>query len=302
MTKNKRLRRYGVTAAIGMYGLIASCPVFADSANLAFTPQSAAVMVGDTIEIQLYVYSPDVPSPELSFVDALLIWDPSTLELLQTDPAGCSSSSYFLCGFLTNPDDLNEGSGTPNLPDNDGDALYSAFTNLSPPVIIPDAPGLLVTTFRFRALTESSGSTVMLMDMYPGGLSRTRVYAPANIDLTGDISAAMATVTICGTTPDSDGDGVADACDQCPGSDDHSDLDEDGIPDGCDPCPLMATPGVMQGDVDGSGLVELADVSSFTDVLLGIDTDTSHVAASDMNCDGQVNGLDISLLVALLLS
>jgi len=34
--------------------------------------------------------------------------------------------------------------------------------------------------------------------------------------------------------PDSDGDGVADSVDQCPGSDDTIDVDADGIPDGCD--------------------------------------------------------------------
>jgi hypothetical protein len=35
---------------------------------------------------------------------------------------------------------------------------------------------------------------------------------------------------------DSDGDGVADACDACPGFDDNLDSDGDGIPDACDPC------------------------------------------------------------------
>ena len=36
---------------------------------------------------------------------------------------------------------------------------------------------------------------------------------------------------------DADEDGVCDALDACPGSDDDADVDADGIPDGCDSCP-----------------------------------------------------------------
>ena len=273
----------------------------ADVANLSFSPQASAVMVNDIIEIELSVYSPRVSSPALSFVDAYIIWDPGRLELLQAQPASCFNATFFICGFLTNPDGLNTGTGSPNLPNNDGDAFFSALTNVSPPVLIPAEPGLLVTTLRFRALAETPGTNVFLMDMVPGGISRTRVFAPGNMEITGDFSGALTTVTICGTTPDSDGDGVADNCDVCPGANDNSDLDEDGLPDGCDPCPLTPTPGVMQGDIDDNGLVEIADVPLFVQVLLGIDTDIARVAASDINCDGNVNGLDIGPLLDLVL-
>ncbi len=43
------------------------------------------------------------------------------------------------------------------------------------------------------------------------------------------------------TTPppkDSDGDGVPDDQDKCPGYDDKKDGDKDGVPDGCDECPI----------------------------------------------------------------
>jgi len=168
-------------------------------------------------------------------------------------------------------------------------------------VFIPAGPGLLVTTFRFRAIAETEATSVFLMDNWPGGFSRTRVFAPGNVELTGDISGAMTVVTICGAAPDADGDGVADNCDVCPGSDDNVDSDEDGIPDGCDPCPLIETPGVMQGDLDDNGAVQLADVPIFVQVLLGLDLDPTHVATSDVNCDGDVNGLDVFPLVQLLI-
>lgn len=298
-----RRRREAAIGLILLFGLGAMPiqSVHAQTADLQFSPQATAVGINDVIEIELRVFAPNADSPTLSYVEALINWDPSHLELLQVDPPGCASPSFFACGFLTNPDGLNDGSGAPNLPNNDGDALYTALTNPAPPTIIPAAPGLLVTTFRFRALTETAGTDVYLVDMLSGGISRTRVYAPGNIDLTGDISGALTTVTICGATPDSDGDGVADACDICPGSNDLSDLDEDGLPNGCDPCPLTATPGVTQGDVDGNGSAELADLPLFINVLLGLDTDPMHVAASDTNCDGTVDGLDIQGEVAILL-
>lgn len=39
---------------------------------------------------------------------------------------------------------------------------------------------------------------------------------------------------------DSDGDGVPDGCDICPGSDDHLDADQNGVPDGCQSCTAAA--------------------------------------------------------------
>ncbi len=273
----------------------------ADSAILSLSPQATAVLTNDVIEIELRVATPTGKDSDLSAVDALLVWDSATLELLQSDHSMCLEGNSLFCGFLPNPDDLNDGSGSPNLPNNDGDAFYSALAPLAPPLAIPSAPGLRVITFRFLALAETPETTVQIVDMLPGGSSETAVFAPGNERLMLDISSAVTSVAICGSTPDSDGDGVADACDICPGAPDNVDIDEDGLPDGCDPCPNTPTPGVMQGDVNDDNQVNLLDTPLFVDVLLGVDTDPMRVNASDMNCDGQVDGLDIEPFVAQLL-
>ena len=52
---------------------------------------------------------------------------------------------------------------------------------------------------------------------------------------------------------DTDGDTVPDFCDVCPGSDDSLDTDNDDIPDACDNCPDMANPEQEDGDGDGVG-------------------------------------------------
>lgn len=51
------------------------------------------------------------------------------------------------------------------------------------------------------------------------------------------------------------------------------------------------------GDIDGDLDVDLIDVESFASVAVGNETTPTLVAASDLNCDGSVDGLDVSLMV-----
>lgn len=53
--------------------------------------------------------------------------------------------------------------------------------------------------------------------------------------------------------PDSDGDGVPDVCDRCPGFDDSEDLDGDGVPDACDNCLTTWNPDQANSDQDSHG-------------------------------------------------
>ncbi len=102
---------------------------------------------------------------------------------------------------------------------------------------------------------------------------------------------------------DTDSDGVPGCIDNCPTvpNVDQADADGDGVGDACDTCPLVPNPAQVEGDANGDTVVDLADVPIFVDVLLGLDTDPSHVAASDVNCDGEVNALDIQPMLNLLL-
>jgi hypothetical protein len=69
------------------------------------------------------------------------------------------------------------------------------------------------------------------------------------------------------TNPDSDGDGVPDSDDTCPGFDDNVDADADGIADGCDACPAD-----FYGDSDGDGSCD-SDDPCFLDAQDDIDQD-----------------------------
>lgn len=109
-----------------------------------------------------------------------------------------------------------------------------------------------------------------------------------------DEQAGTVTLQLC---TDSDGDGVCDANDVCPGFDDNMDTDSDGIPDGCDSCPNRKA-----GDVNGDGVVTIDDVPPFVSVLLDPDAATpDEYCAADVNEDGAVNGLDTQAIADLLL-
>jgi hypothetical protein len=67
---------------------------------------------------------------------------------------------------------------------------------------------------------------------------------------------------------DTDGDGVIDAEDACPGHDDHIDTDGDGVADGCDPCPVD-----NPDDSDGDGVCDAEDACPDHDDTIDVDAD-----------------------------
>ncbi len=82
---------------------------------------------------------------------------------------------------------------------------------------------------------------------------------------------------------DTDGDGVGDACDLCPGFDDNLDADGDGVPDGCDICPGFDD----NIDTDGDGVPDGCDIcAGFDD---NADADTDGVPDSCDNCPADAN-------------
>lgn len=95
---------------------------------------------------------------------------------------------------------------------------------------------------------------------------------------------------------DSDGDGVPDDSDVCPGYDDNADSDSDTIPDGCDSCPYDA-----DNDADGDGVCGDVDQCSGDDAsgdsdgdLICDDIDLCYGdnATGDADDDGVCNDQD----------
>ncbi|MBN2303344.1 MAG: thrombospondin type 3 repeat-containing protein [Anaerolineae bacterium] len=96
--------------------------------------------------------------------------------------------------------------------------------------------------------------------------------------------------------PDTDGDGVPDSSDICPGYDDHQDTDGDGTPDGCD--------NFDNRDSDGDGVPNGSDVcSGFDDhndadndsIPDGCDPDDDNDGVDDTvdQCHGSDDNVDV---------
>jgi hypothetical protein len=116
---------------------------------------------------------------------------------------------------------------------------------------------------------------------------------------------------------DSDGDGVPDGTDICPGFDDNADADFDGVPDGCDVCNGDDASGDTDGDgvcndidpcpvdnpddTDGDGVCDSADICAGFDDNLDNDADgvpdgcdvcNGDDASGDTDGDGVCDDID----------
>ena len=103
----------------------------------------------------------------------------------------------------------------------------------------------------------------------------TQIYG-GYVDLGGNCVAPQ-----CSGCADSDGDGVPDYLDTCPGGDDSDDFDGDGIPDACDCREDLSSDGVIDG----------------TDLGLILALWGSSNSLADINGDGIVDGADFAELL-----
>lgn len=98
---------------------------------------------------------------------------------------------------------------------------------------------------------------------------------------------------------DTDGDGVGDACDACPGFDDLADGDQDAVPDSCDNCPETANLDQTDSDTDGVG--DACDLCPGFDDSIDSDgdgiPDGCDYICGDAEGDGAVNVADAVFLI-----
>ncbi len=196
----------------------------------------------------------------------------------------CPASYVFVGAGLVLPVFFTLAPGSPSLGvlgAGTGDLLAAFPPGFVPPVIFAPAPALGLVPGppgcgppacdAIDGLEASPGGLPILFSLAPGSPSLGGCgYSAADILVSaGGPPCSPPVVTPAGALGlaggdnidalaggfDTDGDFVADPCDNCPlvANNDQLDTDGDGVGDVCDNCPTVANPGQADGDGDGVG-------------------------------------------------
>ena len=176
--------RIGATIVVGL------CITNAlGNVNLELRPVQETVRVGDVLEVGLHAVSDDETDQMVRGMQVILQWDPAYLGLDETQPLIASGPyPWLLSGFFddSSRDGLNDTW-------DDGDAYYQAAGNFQSPAWAT-TEGLLVTTFRFNALTPTLATDMAILPTL-GQYTITQVLGEAvGEDVTGTLGTATTTV------------------------------------------------------------------------------------------------------------
>lgn len=164
--------------------------------DLEWRPDVLTVGVGETAEIGLYAVAAVGDNIPISGLQAILAWEPEFLGFAGHIDNG--PYDWLLDGFEDDSalDDLNAGLSDPppGIPDNDGDAFYTALSQLSVPAVV-NTDGLLVTTMRFDALAVTGGTEVCIAETAGLFTISAVLGGGIDVDLTGALGCATITVT-----------------------------------------------------------------------------------------------------------
>ncbi len=151
--------------------------------DLSLTPETSTADVSELVLIELVARTQEDPPATVAAIEAILDWDPAFLELVGIDDTN-DAHPWLESGFMTDPDGINDDL-------TDGDALYTALSQLGTAADVPVATGWVVTTFVFRALAPTDATIISLVDTF-GDFGQTRVlgFEPGQ-DLTGNIDSTV---------------------------------------------------------------------------------------------------------------
>ena len=183
--------------------------------NLSWQPVSTSVLLDSVVQMALVAQTSTCEPQDIGSLYAVITWDPDRLTL-----TGDYTLGPYAWPFHGFPDDnYLDGLNEPytGVPDNDGDAWFSAGAEFFAGAEVTDA-GLVVATFDFIAHTTTDGvaSAVQILPMLE--TSETLVLqAQTGLDITGAVADAAITIVECFDAGDCD-DGNLCTDDVCDGA------------------------------------------------------------------------------------
>lgn len=153
--------------------------------ELTWRTQTPQAGVGATLDVQLFARSTTAVPEAISGLDAIVTWDPASLDLLKAEPS--DPSAWLLAGLFNDAaaDGLNNTYA-------DGNAYFQALSQFTTPAMATPA-GLSVANFRFRALGPS-GEAEVHVERTLGGATRSRVFQFGAVN--SDILTSLGNVSV----------------------------------------------------------------------------------------------------------
>lgn len=157
--------------------------------DVAFVSVSDRVVVGEDVEVAVYLYSDSADTQLVAAAQVIMAWDAAALQLVENNQNG--AVNLLSSGFPNNdPYGLNEAS-----PPQDGDGLYQALALLGQPVAATPE-GTLLTTLRFTTLQPAEDSPIQILPMGGSPPGETIVYdgTTPNTNVTGTLFGTLVTI------------------------------------------------------------------------------------------------------------
>ncbi|MHC5108431.1 MAG: hypothetical protein ACYTHJ_00965 [Planctomycetota bacterium] len=163
--------------------------------NLVWIPSNATVQVGDNVILELHAFSVDAFPDEIFSVDVVLNWDPSLIGLV----GNINDGHNWLLSFFPAEADLN-------LTFDDGNAVYSALSQLGAPAVATQS-GLHIVSIEFSTAGLDAGTQIQIVPCDGPNGTITRVDGGVAGQLQGDLGAATVSIVECFTSEGCD-DGI----------------------------------------------------------------------------------------------
>lgn len=154
--------------------------------NIEFRAQAPVVAVNDDVLVGLYLTSNSVVNEAASAADVVFTWDATKLQFQGLDNTGGPSVTF---SGLPTQSSLNA-----NL--SDGDGFYLLLGQFGNP-LIATPQGTFVTTFKFKALAGTAGTTVTAIasgGSNPVQASRVLDGWTPNTNITGSLVPAQVAI------------------------------------------------------------------------------------------------------------
>lgn len=153
-TRQAYLSRGIAGALIGVMMVVSASADLAPI-NLEFRPAAQSVSINQPVALGLWAYTEIGETQLFRALDMVFTWESEFLRLEALNQAG--AAPLLSSGFpYADPYGLNE-----TVPPQDGDGYYKAWAHLGQPILVT-SDGVLLTTFVFRALMQTSATRVTI--------------------------------------------------------------------------------------------------------------------------------------------